>query len=62
MDRGAPSPILQGSVSPNEQAIALLAGFASGSVAMQGNSIKHLPSIPDKSIMQTLDKVWGTPT
>ena len=59
---GAPMPILQGSMSPNEQAITLLAGFASGSVTMEGNSIKHLPSIPDKSIMQTLDEVWGTPT
>ena len=55
----APTPILQGSMSRNEQAITLLAGFASGSVTMEGNSIKHLPSIPDKSIMQTLDEVWG---
>ena len=39
-----------------------MTGFASGSVIMEGNSIKHLPSIPDKSIMQTLDEVWGTLT
>ena len=58
---GAPMPILQGSMSPNEQAITLLAGFASGSVTMEGNSIKHLPSIPDKSIMQTLEESLGNP-
>ena len=60
--KGAPTPILQGSMSPNEQAMSLLAGFASGSVTMEGDSIKHLPTIPDKSIMQTLNEVWGTPT
>ena len=52
-------PILQGSMSPNEQAMTLLAGFASGSVTMEGDSIKHLPTIPDKSIVQTLNEVWG---
>ena len=45
-------PILQGSMSPNEQAMTLLADFASGSVTMEGDSIKHLPTIPDKLIMQ----------
>ena len=54
---GVPTPILQGSMSPNEQAMTLLVGFASGSVTMEGDSIKHLPSIPDKSIMQTLNEV-----
>ena len=50
--KGAPMPILQGSMSPNEQAMTLLADFASGSVTMEGDSIKHLPTIPDKLIMQ----------
>ena len=59
---GAPTPILHGSMSLNEQAMTLLAGFASGSVTMEGDSIKHLPTAPDKSIMQTLDEVWGTLT
>ena len=59
---GAPMLILHGSMSPNEQAVTLLAGFASGSVTMEGDSIKHLPTAPDRSIMQTLDEVWGTPT
>ena len=42
--------------------LTLLAGFVSGSVTMEGDSIKHLPTIPDKLIMQTLNEVWGTPT
>ena len=50
-------PILHGSLSPNEQAMMLLAGFASGSVTMEGDSIKHLPTAQDKSIMQTIDEV-----
>ena len=54
---GAPTPIAMGSLSPNEQAVALLAGFASGRVTMEGESIKHLPAAPDKSIIQTLDEV-----
>ena len=41
--QGAPTPIATGSMSPNEQAVALLAGFASGRVTMEGESIKHLP-------------------
>ena len=59
---GAPTPIATGSLSPNEQAVALLAGFASSRVTMGGESIEHLPATPDKLIMQTLDEVWGTPT
>ena len=34
--QGAPKPIAMGSLSPNEQAVALLAGFASGRVTMEG--------------------------
>ena len=47
---GSPMPVVQGSMSPNEQAITLLAGFASGSVTMDGESVKHLPSVPEKWI------------
>ena len=45
---GAPTPIAMGSLSPNEQAVALLAGFSSGRVTMEGESIKHLLATPDK--------------
>ena len=50
-----------GSISLNEQAVALLAGFASGRVTMEGDSIKHLPAVPVKTISQMLSEVWGTP-
>ena len=59
--QGAPTPIATGSLSPNEQAVALLAGFASGRVTMEGESIKHLPDVPVKTISQTLSEVWGMP-
>ena len=52
---GAPTPIATGSLSPNEQVVALLACFASGRVTMEGESIKHLPATPDKLIIQTPD-------
>ena len=59
---GAPTPVAQGSMSPNEQAITLLAGFASGSVKMDGDSLRHLPAIPEKSINETLNEIpWETP-
>ena len=60
--QGAPTPVVHGSMSPNEQAMALLAGFTSGSVKMDGDSLKHLPTIPEKSINETLNKIpWETP-
>ena len=59
--QGFPTPVVQGSMSPNEQAITLLAGFASGNIKMEGVSIKHVPTIPKGSITQTLNEVWGTP-
>ena len=58
---GDPTPIATGSLSPNEQAVALLAGFASGRVTIGGKSIKHLPGTPVKAISQTLSEVWGMP-
>ena len=60
--QGASTPVVHGSMSPNEQAITLLAGFASGSIKMDGNSLKHLPTIPEKSINEILSEIpWGTP-
>ena len=46
--QGAPTPIAMGSLSPDEQAVALLAG-ASRKVTMEGESITHLPSTPVKT-------------
>ena len=59
--QGVPTPVIQGSMSPNKQTITLLAGFASGNVKMKGDSVKHIPTIPEGSITQTLNEVWGTP-
>ena len=59
--QGVPTPVIQGSMSPNEQAITLLAGFVSGNVKMEGDSVKHIPTIPEGSITQTLNEGWGTP-
>ena len=59
--QGVPTPVIQGSMSPNEQALTLLAGFTSGNVTMDWASVKHLPSNPEKSITQTLNEIWGTP-
>ena len=39
----------------------MLAGFASGHVTVDGEELKHLPTIPEPSISQTLDEVWETP-
>ena len=47
-------------MSPNEQAITLLAGFASGNAKMKGDSVKHIPTIPEGFITQTLNEIWGT--
>ena len=55
---GAPTPI--GSMSPNEQAISLITGFATGNVIMDNGSIKHLTT--NSSISKTLDELpWDTP-
>ena len=59
--QGIPTPVATGSLSPNEQAVALLAGFASGRVTMEGDSIKHLPDAPLNTISQMFSEVWGMP-
>ena len=55
---GVPTPI--GSMSPNEQAISLITGFATGNVIMNNGSIKHLST--DSSISKSLGELpWDTP-
>ena len=53
---GAPTPIQEGLMSPNMEAINLIAGFASGHVTIDGNDLKHIPSIS-----KSLSEVWETP-
>ena len=55
--KGAPTPIREGQLTPNTEALNLLAGFASGEVIMEGNELRHLPSIS-----KSLETIWETPT
>ena len=54
--QGAPTPIQEGLMSPNTEAINLIAGFASGHVTIDSNDLRHIPSIS-----KSLSEVWGTP-
>ena len=45
-------------MSPNSQAINLIAGFASGHVKVDGDELKHIPTIHEPSISQALEEVW----
>ena len=54
--KGEPTPIQEGQLTPNTEALNLLAGFASGEVVMEGNELKHLPSIS-----KSLETIWDTP-
>ena len=51
-----PTPIQEGLMSPNMEAINLIAGFASGHITIDGNDLKHVPSIS-----KSLSEVWETP-
>ena len=53
---GVPTPIHEGQLTPNTEALNLLAGFASGKVIMEGDKLKHIPSIS-----KSLETIWDTP-
>ena len=59
-----PTPIKDGTLSPNQQALRLLSGFATGQVTMAGDGIQHLPSMSeDQSIADSLRELpWSTPS
>ena len=61
---GIPIPIKEGSQTPNQQALELLAGFATGNVRMKGHDIQHLPTVTEvKSIDNTLQELsWDSPS
>ena len=44
---GAPTPIQEGQLTPISEALNLLAGFSSGEVIMEGDELKHIPSISE---------------
>ena len=56
MGKRSTHPIQEGQLIPNTEALNLLAGFASGEVVMEGNELKHLPSIS-----KSLETIWDTP-
>ena len=62
--KGPPTPIKDGTLSPNQQALRLLSGFAIGQVTMAGDGIQHLPSMSeDQSIADSLRELpWSTPS
>ena len=54
--QGAPMPIQEGQLTPMSEALNLLVGFSTGEVIMEGENMKHLPSISER-----LDSIWNTP-
>ena len=53
---GAPTPIQEGQLTPISEALNLLVGFSSGEVIMEGEELKHIPSISE-----SLESIWDTP-
>ena len=54
--QGAPTPIQEGQLTPMSEAFNLLVGFLTGEVIMEGENMKHLPSISE-----SLNSIWNTP-
>ena len=54
--QGATTPIQEGLMSPNMETINFIAGFASGHVTIEGNDLKHIPSMS-----RCLSEVWEAP-
>ena len=53
---GAPTPVQEGQLMPNTEALTLLTGFATGEIFMEGEQLKHLPSISE-----SLETRWESP-
>ena len=54
--QGAPTPIQEGQLTPISEALNLLVGFSSGEVVVEGEELKHIPSISER-----LESIWDTP-
>ena len=54
--QGAPTPIEEGFMSPNTEAMNFLTGFATGHVTVEEGQLKHLPMIAE-----SLKTIWETP-
>ena len=53
---GALTPVQEGQLTPNTEALTLLTGFATGEIFMEGEQLKHLPSISE-----SLETLWESP-
>ena len=60
---GVPTPINNGVLTPNQKALALLTGFATGSIRMKDDAVQHLPIVQgNKSIGESLQELpWYSP-
>ena len=54
--QGTPMPIQEGQLTSMSEALNLLVGFSTGEVIMEGENMKHLPSIS-----KSLNSIWNTP-
>ena len=54
--QGAPTPIKEGQLTPMSEALNLLIGFSTGKIMMEGDNVKHLPTISE-----SLNSIWDTP-
>ena len=54
--QGAPTPIKDGQLTPMTEALNLLIGFSTGEIMMDGDDVKHLPTISE-----SLNSIWETP-
>ena len=52
----APTPIQEGEMTPISGALNLLVGFSSGEIIMEGEELKHIPSI-----YESLESILDTP-
>ena len=50
---GVPTPSLDGTLTSNQEGINLLAGFATGSVRMEGDIVQHLPATQGTPLTKT---------
>ena len=53
---GALTPVQEGQLMPNTEALTLLTGFTTGEIFMEGKQLKHLPSISE-----SLEILWESP-
>ena len=54
--QGAPTPIQEGQLNPNTEALNLLVGFAFGELVIEGDELKHI-----HSISESLERIWDMP-